>query len=177
MTEKHFMRVAFTVILISSLFAYPTIVLAARNLELTLSCDKDKYQKDEPIQITLTLKNRSGKPIYVNKRFFLTSGETPVEKRDGYITVISPKQEKLKCKIDYGTGLPRTDHFILLEPGKEQSSERKQTINHFFDFSTPGKYQITATYENVFGKEIGLDAFTGKIDSNTVTIEIVEKKE
>ena len=154
-----------------------TSIFAGRGMDLTLSCDKNKYEKDEPISITLTLKNNGKAAVWINKRFFISSRETAADKRDGYLAVISPSGQPLDCKVTYDTGLPRTDHFILLEPGKEQSNERKQTINHFFDFTTAGKYKIIATYENVFGKEIGLDAVTERLDSKPVTIEILGKKQ
>ena len=161
---------------ISFIFYQPGSLLAARGVELIISSDKDEYILNDPIYIIFKLKNRSKKPIYVNHRMFLSSKENPKETKEIFLTVVAPSGEELPCKTSYDTGYPRTDHFLLLDPGQEIERERKQGIKHLFDFKEAGGYKITATYENVYGSEIGIDAFKKRIESRPITIKIVEKK-
>ncbi|MFH1752958.1 MAG: hypothetical protein ABH875_02135 [Candidatus Omnitrophota bacterium] len=158
------------------LFCYTGRLYAAGSVELIVFADKDEYTLGEPISLTFKLKNKGKDPVYVNNRMYLSSKEAPADQKDIYLSVISPEGEELAYKTSYETGLPRTDHFILLEPGGEIERERKQGIKHLFDFEKTGKYKITAVYQNVFGKEIGIDAFKEKIKSKPITIKIVEKE-
>ncbi len=145
-------------------------------MKLGLSFDKTEYEPRKPINMTLTLKNKTRKPIYVNKRFHLNSKESPRGEKEVYLIVISPSGKELPCKVSNTDGFPRTDELVLLEPGREVSIDRQKGINGFFDFDEPGTYKITATYENVYGEEIGVDAFKGRIKSKRVKIVILEKK-
>jgi hypothetical protein len=97
------------------------------------------------------------------------------EDREIYFTVISPKGEKLPYKPElYKQGLPKCDYFVLLNPGEEVTSDRKKNLKGLFEIKEPGKYKIRATYQNAYGKEIGLDAFKDKIESKAVTVKVVE---
>jgi len=148
--------------------------IAVKGLKFSVYFDKTEYKKTDPININFKLENKGKTDIYVNKRFYINSKDAPREQREVYLLVTSPSGEKLPCKISHETGLPKTDYFVLLKPGEEVSLERKRNIKYYFDFNTPGKYKIIAVYQNIYGKEIGIDAFKDKIESNPVTIEIVE---
>jgi hypothetical protein len=161
---------------ISFILSQPGSLLAARGVELIISSDKNEYALTDPIYIIFKLKNKAKKPVYVNQRMYVSSKEVPKEGRDIFLTVISPSGEELLCKTSNDTGYPRTDHFLLLDPGQEIERERKQGVKHLFDFKEAGKYKITATYENVYGDEIGIDAFKERIESKPITIRIVEAK-
>ena len=165
------------ILLISGIFFFfiqCSDAIGGKNLELSISFDKDEYKKSDSIQITFRLKNKSKDPIYVNKRFYLGSEESPKEDKEVWLSVISPSGEKLPLKTSYKTGLPKSDYFIILEPGEEVALERPRNIKYSFDFNELGTYKITAFYENVYGKEIGLDSFQDKIKSKTISIRIVE---
>ncbi len=149
-------------------------IAAKKDVEFTISCDKDEYKKTDPVMIDLKLKNRSKKPIYVNKRFYVGPEDSPKKRREVDISVISPGGERLPYTRTYEPGLPKTDYFVLLDPGEEAGLERKLYLKSYFDMKEAGTYEIRATYRNSCGDEIGIDAFTDKIDSNTVTIKIVE---
>jgi len=167
----------FTILLISGVFfffAQCNEAIADKDLEFSVSFDKDEYEKSDPIQTTFQLKNKSKKPIYVNKRFYLNSEDSPKEDREVYLSVVSPSGGKLPFKTSYKTGLPRSDYFVLLESGEEAASERARNIKYSFDFNELGTYKITAFYQNVYGKEIGVDAFQDKLVSETILIKIVE---
>ncbi len=172
------MRVSRIALIIIGLFFFSQQgACAARgNLALSISFDKSEYEKTEPIFITFTLKNHGKKPVYVNKRFFLNSKDSNSEDREIYLLVTSPLGEALPYKISQDTGFPKSDYFVLLNPKDEITSERKRNIRYFFDFKEPGVYEVKAVYQNVFGEEIGLDAFKGELVSKVVKIKIVEEE-
>lgn len=171
------MTAAVCVIVACVFGAWPGVAAAASgSVALTIATDKSDYGPTEPITVSLTLKNTGAAPVYVNKRFYMSAEEMPKNQRDVYFVVTSPSGEKLPCKFAYPTGYPKTDYFESLGPGKEASAEYKRNLRGFFDFKEPGAYTITAYYENVFGAEIGLDVFTDKIQSNTVTVTITQEQ-
>lgn len=150
--------------------------LGAERLELKLTFDKNEYKKTDPIKVNFTLINKGAKGVYVNNRFFLNTEDSPRQEREIYLIAVSPSGEKLPCKVEDAleTGLPRTDNFVLLAPGEETSLNREKHIKHFFDFGTLGTYKITAVYQNVYGEEIGVGAYKGKLKSKPAEITIVE---
>lgn len=150
-------------------------VFAGDDLELTISFDKAEYKTSDQISVDFILKNKGKEALYINKRFFLNSQESDNRYREVYLSVISPSGEKLPCKVSTSeVGLPKTDYFVLLGPGEEVNLDRKRSIKYYFDFSAPGVYKIKAVYQNVYGEEIGIDAFKDKVESDTVKIKIVE---
>lgn len=169
-----FIRIALilTVFLLSN---RPAAALTGKGLELTVSFDKNEYKQSDQIYVTFRLKNNTAKPVWVNKRFYLNSKESAKKYREVCLSVISPSGIELPCNMSLEPGLPRADYFILLKPGEEVSVDRQQNIKHCFDFSAPGTYRITAVYQNIYGKEIGLDVFMDKIESKPVTIKVLEK--
>lgn len=158
------------------LYAHNSSAASSKGLELIFSFDKEEYKKSDYIYIEFKLKNKSKEPVYVNKRFHLNSESAAKEDREVYLSVISPSGGELSFNTTSPaeTGFPKTDHFVLLAPDEEVGSERKQAIKHRFDFKEPGTYKIIATYQNVYGKEIGLDTFKAKLVSKPVTIKILE---
>lgn len=145
-------------------------------LQFYLSFDKNEYKTNEPIYINFKLRNKGNKPVYVNKRFYVNSKDSKPEDREVYLRITSPSGEKLLCKASYDTGFPKTDYFVLLKPKEEITSERKKNLKAYFDLNVPGEYKVIAIYQNIYGPEIGVDAFKDKITSEPVTIKIVEPK-
>lgn len=156
------------------LFSQVNDVFAYRGLEISISFDRDEYRQSDPVYINFKIENKRKRPVYVNKRFYLNSEESPEKHREVYLTVQSPSGEELVCKASYETGLPKTDYFVLLKPDEETISDRKQNIKGYFDFKETGLYKITAIYQNIYGKEIGIDALKDMLISKPVTIRIVE---
>lgn len=155
-------------------FSRQVCFAAPDSLKLSVLLDKSEYRQEEPINALFKLENKSKMPIYVNKRFYLSSENMPKEKKDLFLIVTSPSGAKLPCKFSYETGFPKSDYFVLLEPGKEVVSEYPRNLRGYFDFDGPGTYKVAAVYENVYGKEIGLDAFKDKIRSTAVSLRIVK---
>ena len=147
-----------------------------KGLRLSVSFDKDEYTQKDPINLTLKLENKGSREVYINKRFYINSEDSPNKYREIYFSVLSPSGEKLTYneKAFRETGLPKTDYFILLKPGEEAGMERPRNIKYYFDFKDPGAYKIKAVYQNIYGEEIGVDAFKGELVSKPVTIKILE---
>ncbi|MCQ9204774.1 MAG: hypothetical protein NG737_00450 [Omnitrophica bacterium] len=150
------------------------VTAVGRDLVLTLLFDKSQYKKSDQIYVEFKLKNNGEEAVYVNNRFYLNSKVSKKDDREIYLSVISPKGIGLPSKISQETGLPKTDDFILLKSGEETVSQRKRGIKPYFDFLELGVYKITGIYQNVYGREIGLNVYKGRITSEPVTIEIVE---
>lgn len=143
-------------------------------LKFSISLDKTEYKKSEQIYVDFTLKNEGRKPVYVNKRFYVNSKDSPKEKKEVYFIVTGPSGEKLLYRRTYDTGFPKTDYFVLLKRGEKAVSERKKSLKIYFDIKKLGTYTITAVYKNVYGKEIGVDAFKGELKSAPATIKVIE---
>ena len=143
-------------------------------LEFSISLDKAEYKKSEQIYVNFTLENKGRKPVYVNKRFHVNSEDSPKKKKEVYFIVTGPSGEKLPYRRTYDTGFPKTDYFVLLKRGEKAASERKKSLKTYFDIKKPGTYTVTAVYKNVYGEEIGVDAFKGELKSAVVTIKITE---
>ena len=150
----------------------PLIIKYGDEWNRAWAADKMAYKTDEPVLITLTLKNESKGAVYVNKRFFIGSESVPKQKRDVCFLVTSPFGEKLTSPGNYEAGLPKSDDFVLLGPGKEVKSETPRNLKGFFDFNEPGTYTIVAVYQNFFGPEIGLDVFRDPLTSQPVSLTI-----
>lgn len=146
------------------------------NLKFSVLLDKSEYKGQEPMNITFKLENKGKESVWVNKRFYLSS-ESVTRNYRGEVTlkVTSPSGKEVPCKFAYETGFPKSDYFELLETGKEVVSEYPRNLMGYFDFKEPGVYQVVGIYENIFGKEIGLDVFEGKVTSQPVSVKIIKE--
>lgn len=162
-------------IILVNILASPSI-FAAGGIEFSVIPDKEEFTKSDPISVKFKLKNNTDTPIYINKRFHLNPKDSPADQREVTLTVISPSGEELKHAKSYETGFPRTGYFIELKPGEDFVSDKSSYVKNLFGFDEAGDYKVTATYQNIYGREIGIDAITDKLESRTVIIKIVEKK-
>ena len=149
-------------------------VHAAGVFKFTATLDKMEYKINEPILITFTLKNESKSAVYANKRFAIGLESSPKQKADVGLLVTSPFGEELTSPYNYEAGLPKSDDFVLLEPGKEVKSENPRNLGGFFEFNEPGTYKIVAVYQNFFGPEIGLEVFREELTSQPVSLTIIK---
>jgi hypothetical protein len=146
------------------------------NLKFSILLEKSAYKWEEPINVTFKLENKGKEPEFVNKRFYLNSEDIAKERRgEVVLKVISPSGKELPCKFSYETGLPKSDYFELLEPSKEIISEYPRNLRGYFSFEEPGVYKVAAVYQNIFGKEIGLDVFKDKLSSDSVSFKIIKE--
>lgn len=141
-------------------------LLAAKpkdEVALGIVLDKPEYKMSDKIEIGFKLVNQGKEPVYVNKRFKLGSAKAAPDQRELIIELKSLEGNPAKVKeLDYETGLPKSDYFQLLQPGQEAASERKWDLKDLATIEKPGTYEVTATYQNAFGKELGLDVFREK---------------
>lgn len=170
------MRTIYIILILVAFFLFCQCndAIAAKGMRFSISFDKSEYTQKDPIKINFKLENKGKADIYVNKRLYINSEDSSKGQREVYLLVTSPSGEKLPCKISHETGLPKTDYFVLLKPGEEVKLERERNIKYYFDFNTTGKYKIIAVYQNIYGEEIGIDAFKDEIKSKRVTIEIIK---
>ena len=175
MRISHLIR--FSLVITILLSAVCQALAESKALELSLSFDKAEYKKTDAISVTFKLENKGKKPVYVNERFYVNSKYSSKEHREIYLSVTSPSGEELAFNESRATddvGLPKTDYFVLLEPGEEVILERPRNIKYYFDFDEPGTYKIVGVYQNSYGDEIGLDVFKKKVQSEPLEIKIVE---
>ena len=137
-----------------------------------MSFDKAAYGRREPVSFRLTLENTGREALWVNTRFHLNSREASIEDREVALVIISPSSRILPCKFSDTTGLPRSDDFVLVEPGQSVASAGGQDLRTYADLPEPGTYQIVALYDNIFGDELEIPAFRGTLASEPVKFEI-----
>ncbi|MBI5149348.1 MAG: hypothetical protein HZA28_01060 [Candidatus Omnitrophica bacterium] len=154
------------------------LAAASNDLVFTASLDKTEYAPEEAVNATFILRNNGKKSVYVNKRFFVNSDTAPKNAREVSLAVTSSPGAgsasggKLEFKFPGETGYPKSDYFELLEPGKEVKSEYPRNLRGNFEMNDPGVYTLTAVYQNVFGRELGLDVFQGKLTAESVKFTI-----
>ena len=137
--------------------------------------EKKEYGKNDPILFKLKLKNNGKKPVLVNRRFYINSDRSSKYERDVYLSVKAPDGKEMDYRQEpYDTGLPRTDDFTYLKPAGEVEARHQRNLRAYFDFKEPGTYEVKAVYHNMYGKEIGLDAFRKRLTSNEITIKIAD---
>jgi hypothetical protein len=149
---------------------------ATPQLKFSAMFEKAEYSLDEPINVTLLLKNLGQAPVLINARFYISSQEAKKNQRDVYFILTSPTGLKLTCKNFYETGYPKTEYFKLLAAGEEIKSEYPRNLKGFFEIVEPGPYKLVAVYQNVFGAEIGLDVFSGQLISEPVKFTVLNSK-
>lgn len=173
--RRYFYLPAALVMIGAGMLGLPFQSLAASSdVVFTAALDKAEYAGEEPVNLTFALKNKgsSKNPVYVNKRFYFGSEEAPRNQKEVYVTITAPSGEKLPYKFPYETGYPKTDYFMLLEPGQEAKAEYPRNLRGNFEFKEEGTYTVTAVYQNTFGRELGLDVFQGKLTAEAVKFTI-----
>ena len=143
-------------------------------LTFRVMSDKATYTGSEPVLVDFAITNTGKRPVWVNKRFYLSSATVPADDREVFLTVTSPSGKELPCIFSYPTGFPKSDYFQLLAPGQEATSENKRDLRAFFELKEPGTYRVVGTYQNVFGEELGLDTFKDPLRSASVTFTITQ---
>ena len=137
---------------------------SAGGLQFELILEKQEYKLSEPIEIGFRLRNSGKEPVVVNKRFKLGSEKAAPQQKEVVLAVRSGDGSPVEMKnLDYETGFPKSEYFELLENGEEAVSERTWNLKDLAKIEKPGTYEVTAAYQNVFGKELGLDVFREKV--------------
>jgi hypothetical protein len=143
-------------------------------VKLVLVMEKEEYRLSEPIELQFKLVNADTEPVFVNTRFKAGTPSAEAGQRELVVEVRQADGREVPSKIrDYPTGLPKTEDFHQLEPGGEFLHEKKWNLKDVFEITQPGIYRVTAIYENVYGAEIGLNAFRGPARAEK-TFKVVE---
>jgi hypothetical protein len=140
-------------------------------LTFEISTDKARYGVGEDIIVRLCLFNFGDDPITVNSRFALNRAGFPGEVAFDVVEA-SGKPVSFRARVNVGT--PDDEDFSLLVPWN--CVGRECALQPYFALERAGRYTLTATYKNEWsGEDVGLDAWTGRLRSNTVTF-VVEKE-
>lgn len=139
-----------------------------------LALSKAEYKQSEPIEATLALENKGKKAVWVNTRFNVNAPTQPPQEREVVLEVTGPDGEPVPCTYSYPTGFPKSEYFQLLQGRQTATAEHPRDLRTYFNFATPGRYTVVGVYENIFGAELGLPAFTGPAKSKPVTVTITE---
>ncbi len=141
-------------------------------LQLTIKSDKEVYEVGEKFVFSGQIKNISEQDIFIYPlEISLTITFDVIDSRGNKIDVAVPI-------IDLWP--PKKDDFALLKSAKFLPKTFKAYIP--IESMKPDLYTITVKY-NIWqkgyyenGKFINLDAWTGTLTSNTVTVKVIEKK-
>lgn len=153
-------------------------------LHAAIRSDKKVYKVGEKIIIEFRLTNVSKQDIYIGtKPSGFTTSTIYFDKIIGPEGSIRPTVKH----IDFGTRPPplKKSDFTLIRPQKNYTRKIKGSLcadttihtTEYYNLDKPGKYKITMLYRsNADGRRAGLKvkAWTGKVISNTITIEIKE---
>ncbi|MCX5694718.1 MAG: hypothetical protein NT014_06345 [Candidatus Omnitrophica bacterium] len=164
----------FTVVLV--LVLGRPVLCADTQLKFSLILEKTEYSPNEPINVNFSLKNLGNNPVMVNQRFYISAQKAAKNQKEVYFELTSPSGAKLPCQNFFETGYPKADYFKLLAPNEEAKSEYPRNLKGYFEITEPGTYTVVAVYQNVFGAEIGLDAFGEQLVSDPVKFTIVNTK-
>lgn len=142
-------------------------------LEIQLRVSKESFTVDEPVDVTVILKNLSNAPVTINKRM----GINPTDMPEGYwelkFNITYQAEEAFFPGPPVNRGEPSETDFTILSPGEE--TPRTYTLTHWHLIQSPGTYEVKAIYRNVVdGSQFGLSAWTGEITSNSVSFRVIE---
>lgn len=126
----------------------------------------DSYTSKEPMDILVTVANRSGRQIVANGR--LTVGHEQNPQAVLAFRVIGPDGLERSFKARYKRTLATESDFDTLAPG--DSIFKVYDLNGgAYDLSLPGAYTITAVYENV-QSNAGGSAWLGELVADPIKL-------
>jgi hypothetical protein len=125
---------------------------------------------DVPLQLEVTLTNRSSTPVAVNHRMLLNHPSTPPEYGEVYLNVEGPSGYENMVSYHVRAGSPGPQHFGVLAPG--QSVTKSYALSKYESCDLAGRYRIWVTYRNTVRAFVkGLAVFLGAVSSPVVAIE------
>ena len=147
---------------------------STKALDFSITTTKKKYYEGELIYLTGSLRNISRKTQYVNERFVVQDSDITKVNWGIVLHIYTESGKKIEFGIRREMPRPSADWFVAVVPNKSLSREFSDDISLFVKRS--GKYRIAAFYVNHLRPDAtGVNAWQGVIESNTVTIEVVEK--
>ncbi len=134
-------------------------------LSLEIGLDKEVYRSGEPIRVTLALKNMCDTPLLINHRLSLW--------HEIRLHIKDRKGQSLRWLPPPPPAPLTSNDFSPLVPQQQLSWEISNVNQKLYDKLVPGIYMIAATYQNTSGEELGIHAWTGQLESNLVSFEVV----
>jgi hypothetical protein len=140
-------------------------------LEIQLRTIRDSYAKGEPVEVELVLTNRSEAPCTVNKRMAIYVEQMADNNWEVKFDITFPPGKRLiRGALIRREGLKKDD-FTVLPAG--ESLHKTLNLSRYNWLELPGTYQIKALYHNsVTGQEFGVEAWTGEINSNSISFQV-----
>jgi hypothetical protein len=142
-------------------------------LTLTATTSGDGFAMAAPIPVRLRLTNQSAEPVRVNGRFGV--GYPDGLYREIFCTVrddtgrVRPVADG--ARVDAHRLPPGRLDFQLLAPQQAVTGELDLAL--WYPFEQPGRYSVEFHYQNSDdGAAFGFDAFTGRIDSDVLQLQI-----
>jgi hypothetical protein len=141
-------------------------------LTLTATAASTTFPAGAPIPVRLGLVNRSQAPIQVNRRFGV--GYDDGLCREIFFTVRDRAGRVLpvpdEARVDAHRLPPGKTDFHLLNLGEAVTGEVNLALWYPFE---QNDYLVTMHYENTDdGAAFGIDAFTGRVDSDALSLHI-----
>lgn len=166
------------------LFCQP-VFSADVGLEYMIKANKEIYTAGQPVILEFVLKNVSDKPLIlfigdIDYNIYMGLKIINITERD--------KQPVIKLLFWEKRGCVAKGEFITLKPNETYKTS-EDISKYYYKIRHPGKYKIMLSYSNgygyydcegnAFGKNkqlprTNIDAWKGKVQSNSVTIEIKE---
>jgi hypothetical protein len=142
-------------------------------LVLLASTEGGPFRAGSPIPVTVTLRNVSSNPVWVNQR--LGVGYEDGLFRELFFTVIDASTGQVlpvpdAARVDVHRMSPAREDFRELAPGEEVSAS--VDLAFWYPFQQ-GDYRVVFTYVNEdAGQAFGIGAFTGTITAEPLELTI-----
>lgn len=144
-------------------------------LELTANFQSGPAYLNQPLWVTITLKNAGDSPLLINTRFAM--GYKISISRELYAELVDETalQNAVYSPVKINRDDPVTTDYSLLQSGK--SITKKIDLFHYYHPRKPGKYSITIFYQaDEALKNRPAAVCKGTISTNPVSIEVLEGK-
>ena len=133
-------------------------------LTLLVSADKAQYESGDKIDLTITLENRSGQPLTINRRLAYPGPDLTIEMND-------PTGAGLRWLPPAPPPPVEESDFVQLRHGQQLQVMLPDIGQHLFDkVKRSGDYRVRAMYRNQDGgAQWNRAAWTGAVESNVIT--------
>lgn len=136
-------------------------------LKLSISTSKEKsmvYKVKEPVSVIVKISNISNSALLINGRCIVGV--------ELLFNIENPSGKKTALKKWIYSSPAGEEHILELSSGKDYII--RCNIDDYYIMDEIGKYAITAIYHPYTDSKLKLKAWSGKIKSNTIELEILE---
>jgi hypothetical protein len=137
-------------------------------LQLTVTGDKERYDLDEPIRLTVSLANNGPEALTINGRFLVNYPTAPEPMRDLYFEISGPDGYSNKRIFRVNAGYPGPNDLLELRPGA--THQKVVELTRYHSLHLPGEYQVTAHYLSAAAVS-GRTVWLGQLTSEPLTLE------